>query len=440
MRLAAGGLLFLLSVLFLLPLVLSRIISMGVIKRAPATHAIAWTFDDGPHPDYTPKLLELLDAYQVKATFFVVGEKARKYPHLIRMMAERGHEIGLHNPVHRPNWFFAPWRLRRELDRMADEIEALTGRRPVFFRPPWGIFSIWDYWYLRPYRMVLWTFLARDWSKKSTPARMTEKILARVKHGAIILLHDGQGDNFRADPAAPARMLAALADALEAMRDWGYEYMTVSQLLERHQRSALLSWWKRCLVSLFLLLDRVIRRLNGVACFRCRDDLLHGHIKTYRGPTLVLSDGTTLKRGDLVLNLHFNNELMVQMAKEAGSPVHLAVRLVRSGTIFLPYLAKKLEEMPFKEVKALHGISLMHRGTRPFGFEAFDLPNGLLKIVTQVYLRLFMAVLHPEGKERVQKREELLIPKRIVMSRQQFLSHYLHKPEEMHERSRSATV
>lgn len=57
------------------------------------------------------------------------------------MMAERGHEIGLHNPVHRPNWFFAPWRLRREFDQMAEEIEALTGRRPVFYRPPWGIFK-----------------------------------------------------------------------------------------------------------------------------------------------------------------------------------------------------------------------------------------------------------------------------------------------------------
>jgi hypothetical protein len=99
-----------------------------------------------------------------------------------------------------------------------------------------------------------------------------------------------------------------------------------------------------------------------------------------------------------------------------------------------------MKEEPFRQVKALHGVSLMHRVTEPFGFETFDLPDGPMKSVMQAYMRLFMSALQLEGKERVPKRETLLAPKRIVMSRQQFLLHYLHEPRESREPSRSAPV
>jgi len=445
MRLFPEGTLLLFGVLvlvlFLLPLVLSRFFSVGVIKRASAANAVALTFDDGPHPEYTPKVLDLLDAYGAKATFFVIGYKARQYPELIRSIAERGHEIGLHNPIHRSNWFYTPWRLRRELDRMADEIGALTGRRPICYRPPWGVLSLADYWFLRPYRLVLWSFLTKDWSRKSTPERIRDTIVSKIGHGRIVLLHDGYGDNFRADPEAPSRTVAGLAEALETVRDWGYEFVTVSQLMERHQRSASFPIWKRCLAASFMMLDRAIRWAIGVKHFRSRDDFVHGHVKTYRGPTLVLSDGTKIERGDLILNLHFNNEMMMRMAKEANGMTQLAVQLVRSGSAFLPFLARRLEHDPqLQKVKALYGVSLLYRGTRQFGFDVFDLPDGFFRSFAGVYLRLMMAVIHPDGKERIERRTQLLVPKIVAMSREQFVSRYLHGSEQPKGRSRSPAL
>lgn len=396
-----GGVLLLVVIVYVCPLILSRILSVGVVKRAAAANAIAWTFDDGPHPEDTPRLLALLEAYQVKATFFVVGDHARKHPELLKAIAEGGHEIGLHNPVHWPNWLFTPWRLRRELDCMAEAIEAVTGQRPVCYRPPWGVLTLFDYFFLRPYRLVLWSFNPKDWSHKTTAAQLKAALLTRVRPGDIILLHDS-GDTFAADPAAPLKTAAVLADVFEAMRDRGYAHLTVSQLIERQRASLSLPRWKRLLIFLFMRYDRLYRRLNGVTHFHRRDDFLHGHVKAYRGPSRVLSDGTTLQRGDPILNLHFNNELMFQLAKEAVHPMQLAVQLVRRATAFLPVLAQHLEQDPqYREVKALYGISLIHRGTRAFGFEALDLPTGFSRWVTHVYLRLLLAVIHPEGQVSV---------------------------------------
>ncbi|MBE3554945.1 MAG: polysaccharide deacetylase family protein [Thermicanus sp.] len=437
MRYFVWGFLLFLLVSFLLPPALSHLFSLGVIRRFSSSKGIALTFDDGPHPYFTPKLLQLLDAYQVKATFFVVGDQARKYPELIRSIAEKGHEIGLHNPHHWPNCFFLPWRLRRELDRMADEIERITGKRSLYYRPPWGIITVYDYLFLRPYSIFLWSVIPKDWSKKTTVALLKERILSQVKHGDIILLHDN-GDTFGADPTAPSRMLEALKEVLETTRDWGYEFLTLKQFMERKEKSVFLPWWKRVLIFLFLRYDQVFRKFARISFFVHSDDFLHGQIKRYDGPTLVLSDGTSVKQGDLVLDLHFNNELMAQLAKETGSTTQLAVHLLRMAARFMPVLARKLEQDPrYKEVKALYGLTLMYRGSRQFGFEVFDPPNSWRIKIAQLYMRLLMAIIHPEGRERVQKRSEVLVPKMVAISRDQFIQRYAHEEEIEHQSPRS---
>lgn len=423
---------------FLLPSIVSHLFSLGVIRRFASSKGIALTFDDGPHPDFTPRLLQLLDVHQAKATFFVIGERAQKYPELIRAIAEKGHEIGLHNPSHRPNWFFLPWRLRRELDGMADGIEKITGKRPLYYRPPWGLLTLYDYLFLRPYFIFLWSFNPKDWSKKTTPALLKERLLTRVKHGNVILLHDS-GETFGADPTAPSRMLEVLAEVLQTMRERGYEFMTVKQLMEREKKSVLLPWWKKGLIFLFLRYDQMFRKFARVFFFSDSDDFLHGQIKRYHGPTLVLSDGISLKQGDQILSLHFNNELLAQLAQETGSMTRLAVQLLRMATRFMPVLARLLEQDPrYREVKALYGLTLMHRGSRQFGFDVFDPPHSWRMKLSQIYLRLLMAIIHPEGRDRVQKRSELLVPKMVAMSRVQFIQRYAQQDEAVQQSHRSS--
>ncbi|MBE3554251.1 MAG: polysaccharide deacetylase family protein [Thermicanus sp.] len=132
MRSVFWGILLVIGLYMGVPFLLTRVFGIGVIRRGSSLQRIAFTFDDGPDPIYTPRLLELLRSYGVKATFFVVGEKARRHPELIRLIHEEGHAIGIHNYVHYPNWFLSPMRLRRDLDETAAYIQSITGERPLF--------------------------------------------------------------------------------------------------------------------------------------------------------------------------------------------------------------------------------------------------------------------------------------------------------------------
>jgi peptidoglycan/xylan/chitin deacetylase (PgdA/CDA1 family) len=109
----------------------------GVFHKGTSKNQVAFTFDDGPHPRYTPELLDLLQDYQVKATFFVLGSQADLHPDLIRRMHREGHQIGIHNYNHTSNWLMLPWTVRRDhMERTADIIESIIGKRPDHYRPP----------------------------------------------------------------------------------------------------------------------------------------------------------------------------------------------------------------------------------------------------------------------------------------------------------------
>ncbi|WMT41962.1 polysaccharide deacetylase family protein [Paenibacillus sp. D2_2] len=135
-------LIFLIALYMGLPFLLTRIFGWGVFRKASRKRAerhIAFTFDDGPDPRYTPKLLDLLRDRGVKATFFVLGSKAEKYPELVKRMHEEGHQIGIHNYTHMLNWIMSPRNiLRKHVERSADIIQRITGERPTYYRPPWG--------------------------------------------------------------------------------------------------------------------------------------------------------------------------------------------------------------------------------------------------------------------------------------------------------------
>jgi len=154
---------------------------------------VALTFDDGPHPAYTPALLDALAELDVKATFFLVGAEVDAHPEIARRIAAEGHEIGNHTYEHR----YLPLRSTRsveaELSATDRAIRAATGVTPTLARPPWGGRSPWT---VRAFtrlakRIILWDVNSFDW--KGAPAdEVAARVLERVRPGSIVLLHDAR--------------------------------------------------------------------------------------------------------------------------------------------------------------------------------------------------------------------------------------------------------
>ena len=163
--------------------------------EAAARGEVALTFDDGPDPEITPRVLDLLDAAGAKGSFFVVGERADRHSRLVIEMAQRGHAVENHTVRHSPHF---PWygvrRLARELAHANALVESLTGRRPRFFRPPAGLRSP----LLDPVlatldlSLVSWTRRGFDAVWKD-PDQVWRRLAPAVRPGAILLLHDGPG-------------------------------------------------------------------------------------------------------------------------------------------------------------------------------------------------------------------------------------------------------
>ncbi|CCQ93694.1 Polysaccharide deacetylase [[Clostridium] ultunense Esp] len=421
------GIFFLLFIYMGVPFLLTRVFGIGVIKRGSSLHRLAFTFDDGPDPVYTPRLLELLRTYGVKATFFVVGEKAKRHPELIRRIHEEGHAIGIHNYVHHPNWFLSPLRLRRDLDETAAYIQSITGERPLFYRPPWGLLSLADLFLLRPYRLTIWSLMGWDWGKKTSPVRLRMRLLHKIRGGEIILLHDS-GETAGADPTAPERMMIALEETLREIRHWGYEYVPLNKLMEEDEDFSvkrMLPFWKRGFAHLFILYDKALRFLLGVRPIQKRDDFFYVRVIHYHGQRIGMEDGETIEKGDLILEIHLNNELLFKLGLRSRSRMQLVIQLIREVEKSLPVIAELLETHPkYRLVKGLYGISLVNRGVKPFGFSVLDLPKGLLSHLIRYYLRFLMFAVHPRGGERLKTKTDLLVPKIMVMSRKEILKRY----------------
>ncbi len=169
------------------------------------------TIDDGPDPDDTPQILDLLDRHGAKATFFVIGERAARWPELAREIVRRGHEIGHHTHTHPAAtfWCASPRRLGAELDRTLATLHA-AGVRPRWFRAPAGIKHL----LLAPalaqrgLRCVGWTVRSGDCRSRS-PEKMAAATAQRLRPGAIVLLHEG--------PSVPAAVrITGMALLLEA--------------------------------------------------------------------------------------------------------------------------------------------------------------------------------------------------------------------------------
>jgi peptidoglycan/xylan/chitin deacetylase (PgdA/CDA1 family) len=193
---------------------------VDALVRAPrGARGVALTFDDGPHPRWTLRVLDLLAERGAHATFFLMGRKAEAYPEVVRAILERGHSVGLHSYAH--DRFFAlrgERRVREDLERGIAALEKITGRRPALFRPPIGhtnpvIARVADSLDLV---VVGWTIAGRDGVARARPDAVAARVRRDLCDGAIVLLHDApeRGDR---EPAA-VRALPAILDAIFAER------------------------------------------------------------------------------------------------------------------------------------------------------------------------------------------------------------------------------
>ena len=173
---------------------------------------VALTFDDGPDPDGTPGVLDALDAAGLKATFFMVGEQVKAAPAMAGEVAKRGHEIALHGATHRPHRELSPRDSRDEPAYGLGTLEAATGRRPRWFRPPYGVFNEHSYEAVRAVGLepVYWSAWGMDWETISG-----ERILGLVEPdlapGAILVLHDSARYAERPDVTPTIDAIALIA-------------------------------------------------------------------------------------------------------------------------------------------------------------------------------------------------------------------------------------
>ncbi len=168
-----------------------RYLSPGLAGVGRPGH-VALTFDDGPDPSSTPEFLRALDALSWHATFFMLGDMARRAPGLAAEVAAAGHEVGVHGDTHRSQLRLSPRVVADDIARARDAVADASGVMPVWFRPPYGTLSLGGVRGARRVglRPVLWTAWGRDWREGATPESVVADVLGGYIDGGTVLLHD----------------------------------------------------------------------------------------------------------------------------------------------------------------------------------------------------------------------------------------------------------
>ena len=206
----------------------SHALTLGSVWRGPqAGRKVALTFDDGPDPEHTPRVLDILAAHGARATFFLIGERAVRTGALVRRIAAAGHDLGNHTWSHRSLWLVGPRETARQVSQGHEAIGQAAGAPPRFFRPPWGMTNLALFPVLRRLGTpcVFWT-AQTEGRRPAAPALQVERARRRVRPGAIVDLHDADGV-----AGAGARLVEALPAMIGMLGAEGYSLVPLSGLL-----------------------------------------------------------------------------------------------------------------------------------------------------------------------------------------------------------------
>jgi len=397
-----------------LPYALWQWWGLGVVQRGlgSARAELGLTFDDGPDPATTPGVLDALASAGVRATFFVLGERAAAHPELVERLLSEGHELALHGWRHRHGWIRAPWEAYADVVRGARELERLAGARPRFFRPPHGAYTWAQQAAIRKLGLtpVHWTVEAHDWHPGYGPEDVVRRVVEGVLPGGgqiegampgdVIVMHDaGPGGKTTA---------AALPELLAELRRRGFDPKPLGSL-----RGLRRGRWRDLPKRAWMAtVDRVFDRIYRV------EELNYGAYSVFRvakgpfpGPAVELANGRVLEPGATAAELHLHSERMAR-AGEAGSLT--AFRFFKRS---MSDLARALQERPhLADVEAFWGVSLFQEILEPVGFKLVELPPARRK-----FLGAYMHFLHRMYGGTPLKR---VWPKLVVIDRDTLLQRY----------------
>lgn len=195
---------------------------VDVMRSFSAPGGVVLTFDDGPHPEGTPAVLEILARSRLRAAFFLVGEQVERRPTLAAEIAGAGHVVGLHGHRHRLQLRLRPEEVREDLARGAAAIAAAIGRGPAWHRPPYGVYSPAGLTAARAAGMkpLLWSRWGKDWRKLTTPRRIAARATRELAPGDVILLHDA---DFYSARGSHRRTAAALPMIISELKRRGLD-------------------------------------------------------------------------------------------------------------------------------------------------------------------------------------------------------------------------
>jgi peptidoglycan/xylan/chitin deacetylase (PgdA/CDA1 family) len=202
---------------------------------APATAGyMALTFDDGPYPPYTDRLLNVLKEKKVHATFFLVAEQAQRHPELVKRALAEGHTVGLHAFRHRDFLKLTEEERQNDLAQGKKVLHSITAKEPVYWRPPHGFrdFSVMEVAAAQKLTVVNWSVIPRDWTgigKQEIQSRVMDK----AENGSIVLLHDGDSPFYKASRQPTVDAVALLIDSL---REKGYHLVSLEEYVQAEKR------------------------------------------------------------------------------------------------------------------------------------------------------------------------------------------------------------
>ncbi len=394
-----------------IPDVLLHRLGIGSWRRQ-FSQGVVLTFDDGPDPKVTPKVLDILVKYKVPAVFFLVGEQAQAHPEIVKRMLAEGHRVGLHSQSHRYAWFLSPRQTWREWEDGAKVLENLTGGAVAWMRPPWGTFNLvtWLWLKRRGKKAILWNVEGQEWKKGQSEAQVLSRLVTKANEGSIIVLHDG--GRFPGERMSILPVVDALCQRIveERKLPWAaLEFPAWS--LARRVSFRLWEKWEHVFARVYR-----VERLDAVNILRL------GKTR-YQGPDLYHEDGRILaKRGDVVGEIHLDSIRVQAQSRDMQKSGIQALRMARES---FPVLARYIAQSPeYQTIKVFLGFTLMHRGVKGLGFTVQEIPATWGIRWIGFLQKMIMSVYHPAGKARLNGRLQGA-PKLIWISKEKLLERWL---------------